>query len=182
MYTSIVLVALAGSAAGAEALPESVLWKDYATARKIGRDESKPVAVFIGQGAAGWQERSREGALSRDVTRLLRERYVCVYVDTATAEGKKLAAAFEMDAGVVLSTAQGDHQAFRKPGSLTNEDLAEKLRSHVATETVAPQPAVIYNPAVAPPVNYIPAGPAFGPPAFGGGFSPGFGGGAACRS
>src|SRR5262249_3587347 len=114
MYTSIVLIALAGSAAGAEAIPESVLWKDYATARKIGGDETKPVAVFIGKGAEGWQERSRQGALSREVVRLLRERYVCVYVDTATAEGKKLASAFEMDAGVVLSTPQGDHQAFRR--------------------------------------------------------------------
>ena len=47
MYTSIVLVALAGSTISA-AVPESLEFKsDYVTARKEGSRERKPLAVFI---------------------------------------------------------------------------------------------------------------------------------------
>ena len=95
MYTSIVLVALAGSLFPAS-VPESLIWKDdYVAARKFGSKERKPLAVFIGSGPKGWEQRTTEGQLSRDAQELLQTHYVCVYLDTTTEEGRRLARAFQ---------------------------------------------------------------------------------------
>src|SRR5947209_3874154 len=103
MNTSIVLVALAGSVLSASAVPESLQWNnDYVAARQLGNRERKPLAVFIGSGPKGWEQRTKEGVLSADAQALLKSHYVCVYVDTASESGKRLARDFGMDAGVVL--------------------------------------------------------------------------------
>src|SRR5947209_15419836 len=127
MYTSIVLVALAGSTISA-AIPTSPQFNsDYAAARQLGSRERKPLAVFVGSGPKGWEQRTTDGQLSQDVQQLLQSHYVCVYFDTTTDEGKRMARAFDLADGLVLSDGSGENQAFRHSGKLSNGDLAGQL-------------------------------------------------------
>jgi hypothetical protein len=187
MYTSIVLVALAGSSISA-AVPESLDFKsDYVSARKMGRSDRKPLAVFIGNGSKGWEQRTKEGQLSPETQKLLQAHYVCVYVDTATDEGKRLASDFEMKEGLVLSDARGDNQAFRHEGKLSSGDLERQLKKFsdpervaMRTETLSREDVRYYPPETsggtssgyyAPP-SYSPIGGSC--PSCGGGSSRGF--------
>jgi hypothetical protein len=137
MYTSIVLVALAGSSLSAADL-ESVQFKtDYVAARKMGKGDRKPLAVFIGNGAKGWEQRTTDGQLSPETQKLLQANYVCVYVDTTTDAGKSLARDFEMKEGIVLGDAQGENQAFRHTGKLSNSDLETQLKKYADPSRVA---------------------------------------------
>ncbi len=137
MYTSIVLVALAGSTISA-AVPESLEFKsDYVTARKLGSRERKPLAVFIGSGPKGWEDRTKEGQLSQDVQDLLSSHYVCVYIDTTSEDGKRLSRDFGMTEGLVLSDATGENQAFRHEGKLSNGDLQRQLKKYSDPNRVA---------------------------------------------
>jgi hypothetical protein len=175
MYTSIVLIALAGSTVSA-AVPESLEFKsDYVTARKLGSRERKPLAVFIGSGPKGWEDRTTEGQFSRDVQDLLSAHYVCVYIDTTSDDGKRLSRDFGMTDGLVLSDAIGENQAFRHEGKLSNGDLQRQLKKYsdpnrVATRTDklgderrAYYPEPTYQPAPA----YFPPQPSFFPPSGG---------------
>jgi hypothetical protein len=186
MYTSIVLVALAG--ASFSAIPESVQFKtDYVAARKVGRTDRKPLAVFIGNGSKGWEARTTEGQLSQESQKLLQEHYVCVYIDTATEEGKRLARDFEMESGLVLSDAAGENQAFRHSGKLPNGDLERQLKKFSdpervpsRTETLTRDDVRYYPPEAsgsgqsgyyAPAQSGYYAPPAYAPSPFGGGCS-----------
>src|SRR5262245_19679758 len=105
MYTSLVFVALTGSLTTGESLSvASPTWhKDYVEARHLAEEAHKPLAVFVGRGEEGYAEVSRQGQLNGPVSKLLGKDYVCLYVDTATEEGKELAAALELPRrGVVL--------------------------------------------------------------------------------
>jgi hypothetical protein len=197
MYTSILLVALVGIE---PPLPEreAPTWlRDYDQARKEGQRASKPLAVLIGAGEEGYDQVSQEGKLSREASRLLAEHYVCVYLNTDTPQGRRLAGAFNIKqkAGMVLSDRTGDYQAFHYPGALRDDELTgclkrfadpnlvvrttatspyERVSYYPPQTTTAPAPAssVLTYPAAPnyyyPPVNY-------GYPAFGGGFGGGFG-------
>jgi hypothetical protein len=164
MYTSIVLVALAGSSISA-AVPVSLDFRsDYVTARKMGKSDRKPLAVFIGSGPKGWEQRTTDGQLSQDVQQLLQAHYVCVYVDTATDDGKRLARDFAMDEGLVLSDAQGENQAFRYASKLSNSDLERQLKKYsdparvvVHTDTQLREDVRYY------PAEAAPAAPAYYP-------------------
>jgi hypothetical protein len=140
MCTSTVLVALASSLFPV-AIPDSLVWKDdYQEARTKGSKEHKPLAVFIGSGPKGWEKRTMEGQLSRDAQELLQTHYVCVYLDTTTEEGQRLARAFKLEAGLVLSDGMCENQAFRHEGKLSNSDLERHLKkfsdpNRVATRT-----------------------------------------------
>jgi hypothetical protein len=137
MYTSIVLVALAGSSVSA-AIPESLEFNsDYVSARKVGSRDRKPLAVFIGNGAKGWEQRTKEGQLSEEAQKQLKTSYVCVYIDTATEDGKRLARDFGMDEGLVLSDAGAQNQAFRHSGKLANSDLERQLKKFADPQRVA---------------------------------------------
>ena len=188
MYTSIVLVALAGSSFAA--VPESLQFKsDYSAARKVGKSDRKPLAVFIGSGPKGWEQRTKEGQLSQESQKLLQANYVCVYVDTATEEGKSLARDFEMEEGLVLSDARGENQAFRHSGKLSNSDLESQLKKFsdpervaVRTETLSREDVRYYQPetsGTAPSGYYAPQAYPSSPfsgscPSCGGGSSRGF--------
>src|SRR5262245_28218564 len=89
MYTSILVVALAGMhAPAANPTPD---WKqDYATASAEAKAARKPLAVFVGRGADGWAQVSESGRLGPDARGLLAENYVCLYVDRDTPAGQKL--------------------------------------------------------------------------------------------
>jgi hypothetical protein len=164
MHTSIVLLAMAGVTASTGAAPTDPSWQgSYAEAVRLGKAAHKPLAVFVGSGRQGWQAVSEDGRLSGPVKELLRDRYVCVYVDRSRPAGRELADSFEMPTGpgLVLSDHGGENQAFRHEGTLTNADLERSLLRYAdpervvgRTETVASRDEVRYYPPeqAAPPV------------------------------
>src|SRR5947209_4281896 len=130
MYTSTLLFALL-SVPGAADMPT---WStNYQTACKESATAGKPIAVFLGTGKAGYEKMARDGGeLSAESRRHLASHYVCVYADTSTEAGKRLADAFEMPGGqgLVLSDRTGAVQAFRHEGSLTNVELSAYLERY----------------------------------------------------
>jgi hypothetical protein len=200
MYTSMLTVAVMGlTPALAEAGGPSWL-TEYSQARKQGRSVGKPLAVFIGSGQKGYEKVSEEGKLSPEARRLLQKHYVCVYLDTRTAAGRRLANQFNIKqgAGVVLSNRKGDYQAFNYSGTLGDDELTDCLKHfsdpyRIARTTVnSPYQLVSYNAPTAntetSPASRTTSAPAYYPPAtyggygnfggYGGGFGGGFGGGA----
>jgi hypothetical protein len=133
MYTSIVLVALAGVVAEPGSGSESPSWNsDYTGAARQGQRAHRPLAVFIGRGAKGWDQLSEDGRLNHETRKLLATRYVCVYLDTDRKEGRRLASLFQLGdgPGLVLSDHSGKYQAFRHPGRLSGRDLEANLRTY----------------------------------------------------
>jgi len=126
MY-SVLLLALWGIAPFEREEPAWLM--DYALARKLSQTEKKPIAVFVGSGATGWNDLSREGKIGKVNDRLLAKSYVCLYLDMASEEGGRLARAFELreSRGVVISDSKGELQAFRHEGNLPNENLTYYL-------------------------------------------------------
>src|SRR5262249_12311601 len=126
MYTSVVLFALSGFLASSANAEEPGWLQEYGEARQTGRQQEKPLAVFIGSGETGWEQVSREGKLAKDVKQLLAANYVCLYVNTDDKNGKRLASAFEFGEGpgIVISNRTGRVQAFRHQGDLDNQTLA----------------------------------------------------------
>lgn len=125
MYTPMVLFALTFAA------PSDLSWStDYPSARQQSEAAGKPVAVFIGSGANGWQKLSRGSEVGAELRQFMAANYVCVYIDTATETGKSLATAFEVPdgLGIVISDRSGALQAFRHEGDLAQQDLDRYLR------------------------------------------------------
>src|SRR4051812_20338495 len=120
MCTSLVLIALTGFWTASATKPEPNWLSEYGTARQQGREEDKPIAVFIGAGEAGWNQVCRDGRLGADVNRLLAQNYVCLYVDTDTAGGRGFASELDIPEGpgLVISSPTGRLQAFRHEGDL----------------------------------------------------------------
>jgi hypothetical protein len=182
MYTSIALVALAG-VLRVPTVPENPRWlTDYSLAKQQGKNERKPLAVFIGAGQGGYDKLTHEGRLTADARRLLAEKYVCVYLDTTSNYGQKFASAFEVTqaSGLVISDRTGDYQAFHYNGTLSNGELARALERFadpnmtVSSTVTSPNQRVSYyppqptsfSPLYRPGYNVIPSG--------------GFGGGRSC--
>lgn len=132
MHTSLLLVALMGPGAAPETkVSEALSWQaSYQTARNAGRSAKKPLAVFVGSGSKGWEKVTEEGGLTRRARQLLSEQYVCVYADVATTEGKNLAKALDITSGsgLIISTRNGEDQAFAHDGKLTRGELEESLQ------------------------------------------------------
>ena len=105
MHTSLIMVALLGPGELAETPTARTLkWQDsYSTARQMGRQERKPLAVFIGNGPTGWKKVVDEGNLSEKATRVLTEGYICLYVDR-TRDGGESLATIAGDAGIGVNT------------------------------------------------------------------------------
>ncbi len=130
MYTSIVLLALGGSPLEVESLTvASLTWhSDYPAARRLAAEEKKPLAVFVGKGEEGFKKVSRSGELSGKTDKLLRERYVCVYLDRSEVEGKKRAESLAIrGSGLVLTRAGSKKPSFRHVGGLASKDLERYL-------------------------------------------------------
>jgi hypothetical protein len=124
MYTSLTLFALSGIMA---ATPTPSWQKDYDSARRVGKSEGKPLAVFIGSGPKGYEKIADDGKLDRQAQTTLARKYVCLYVDIKREAGERLARAFRLDSGIVISDRTGSIQAFRHEGSLPNRDLNRYL-------------------------------------------------------
>jgi hypothetical protein len=178
MYTSVMLVALSGCCA--HSLPEvqSPRWlDDYWTACQQSAEQKKPLAVFVGSGAEGWEKLSRDGKLGKEAREILSSAYVCLYIDSSTREGGQLARAFDLPDGwgVVLSDRGGTKQAFHHRGDLKGEDLEYYLKKY------ADPNVVVRTTETNPPERGTASGyssyyqPTYYQPTFGG-----FGGGRGC--
>jgi hypothetical protein len=169
--TSFTVAALLALSAGS--VP-SVNWQaDYPTAMSAAVAQQKPMAVFIGQGEAGYAKLVAGGQIPVSAGQVLSSEYVSVYVNTDTAAGKALAGQFEMSAGLVISTRGGAKQALRLPGTVNATDLTGVLTT-LGTTTVVSTPAATVVPAsyaapatyAAPVMNYAPVqmyAPAYAP-------------------
>src|SRR5690242_14393065 len=137
MHTSLVMFALMAPAhTPAITTPE---WQDsYSTARQMGRQEGKPLAVFIGNGPNGWKRIAEQGDLSAEAKRILSDGYVCLYIDRTQPGGEQWAETFEIPSGrgLVLSSRNGEGQAFFHAGKLSAADLDERLAKYARAESV----------------------------------------------
>lgn len=173
MVSTIALLALSG-ALSSNPGADSPLWlTDYAQARQQSKAAQKPIAVFIGSGAQGYDKLSRDGQLGKDIEQVLTANYVCLYLDMRAAASRQLAVAFEMPngLGVVISDATGGLQAFRHEGDLEPSTLLAYLNRYAD-----PNRTVRTTESNPPRTSFYPAEPMFQPvpqmafPSFGGGF------------
>lgn len=158
MYTSMMLFALLGAGAPAMDDTRSVEWlRGYAAAYQKGQREHRPLAVFFGKGATGWDQLSRDGSLGEEARQALRESYVPLYVDLGTEDGRKLAADFKVQAApaLVLTDRSCENLALRYAGTLAAGDLRRCLVKYADPNRVAratdtdPNAEVRYYPAEA---------------------------------
>jgi len=136
MYTSILLAALSTVAPSAD-LAAAPSWStDYFAASKQAAAAKKPLAVVLGTGEKGYDKLDRAGKLADEAKAVLAAKYLCVYIDTASPEGKRLAKVFEMPSGqgIVISDRTGDLQAFRLEGDLATADLVRYLERYADPE------------------------------------------------
>lgn len=155
MHTSLLLVALLTPAQSADSPGDALRWQpNYAAAKVAGRDQGKPLAVFLGSGSNGWQKLTAEG-MSAEARKTLADNYVCCYVDVSEPQNASLARALRMEngPGLVLSTRDGTSQAFWHNGVMSAGDLDNSLRRHAngamvaSTETLSsPRVSYTYDP------------------------------------
>jgi hypothetical protein len=138
MYTSLIVVVLAGFSTSAAVSGKAAWLDDYGTALKQVQKENKPVAVIISFGPSGWEKLSRQGELGKEIHEILANQYVCLYVDTSEEKGKRLAADFEITGGpgLVISDRTGKLQAFWHEGNLGNGDLVRFLQRYSDPQVV----------------------------------------------
>ena len=176
--TSLTAAAVAGMLA-ANSLAVQPDWAEsYGTALTRSGERQVPVAVFI---APGGLAKLTDGGLSTDALKTLKTNYVAVQVDPTTESGKKLADAFGVSEGVVLSDGTGKQVALKHEGKVAQTELAGYLtrfadgKSVATTEvhgaTAAPAPA--FQPQFQQQFQPYPSS---GYGSFGGGYNP-FGGG-----
>jgi hypothetical protein len=185
MRTSTFGIALAGLlAASASVLAaEAPSWvNDYRTARERVSQEQKPLAVIVAPGA-NWEKVAKDGQFSDEVGQRLRRDFVCLYVDSTTPDGRKLADALELPkgVGVVVSDRTGELQAFRHAGELSSGDLSKALTRAADPELVVRSTATVESQAPKPAVRsqsyYAPVAPGAFCPTCNGGSCPTCGGG-----
>jgi hypothetical protein len=109
---------------------------DYEVAQAKVADTGKPMVVVMGSGPAGLQNVVRDGA-DPALTRMLSDKFVCMYVDTTTPKGRETASAFQVgDRGVVISDKAGTSQAFSASGQLSRTEMMAALERHSNGQTV----------------------------------------------
>lgn len=125
--TSMAVLVMSSVMAAATPTPLPIWHRDYAAAHALAARQSKPLAVFVGHGDSGVLSVIKQTELSSTTTKLLKNSYVCMYVDTDSESGKKLSTALEMTSGIVISDRTGGKQALRYEGQVSEEDLKSFL-------------------------------------------------------
>ena len=127
---STTFAAVVLSAALANEAPSAPAWEsNYARASTTAVAQRKPLAVFIGRGEAGYS-RVVGGDMPTETGRLLAANYVALYVNTDSAEGKRLATAFGVDEGLVISSRCGQKQALKYGGAVPAVELTSYLTKY----------------------------------------------------
>lgn len=111
---------------------------DYSEAQRQAADQKKPLVVVFGSGADGWSKIIRDKSPDQEVSNLLLKEYVCVYVDTDSASGKRLAENFELPGkiGLVISDRALSTQALWHPGDMTNAYAVHYLQKYASADVV----------------------------------------------
>jgi hypothetical protein len=152
MLMTPTLAALVGALA--MAFPAPAWQPDYPTAYAQSSTAHKPLAVFIGHGSGGAGSVVTKG-LTAEENKALADKFVALYVDADSAEGKKLATAFQITDGLVISDATGGLQALKHGGAISQTELdgylvkyAEPARQVTTTDVggTAKPAAVTYDP------------------------------------
>jgi len=127
MFTTMAVIALSALTAGNVA--SAPVWlDDYRVAQAQVGASGKPMAVFVGSGKAGWGSVVGSTALDPAVSKLLSEKFVCLYVDTTTQSGRSLAVALQVaDRGLVISDKSGRSQAYSASGSVSPVEMQRAL-------------------------------------------------------
>lgn len=160
MHTSLFVLALmVPSAAPTEDATPALKWQDsYRTAQKVGREQDKPLAVFIGSGPMAAKNFVDEGSLSETSRKALADGYVCVYIDRDQAAGQRLAEQFDTPTGsaVVFSTRDGMGQAFYHAGKMSTAQFQTRVSKYAGAEVASTTETLIdsrtsfsYDPATA---------------------------------
>jgi hypothetical protein len=85
------------------------------------------------------------------INETLRNKYVCLFVDTDNTPGQQLAQLFKMSGpGVVISDRTGEYQAYRHAGEMSAPELATTLTQHTDDVYVSRK----LSPPPAAPVSY----------------------------
>jgi len=118
--TSLTAMAVAGTlSANIAGQPD---WAEsYGKALSKSGAQQQPVAVFIAPG--GLAKLTDGSDLGAETLKVLKSSYVSVQVDTTTEEGKKLAAAFGVSEGVILSDRTGQTVALKHEGKVKPTEL-----------------------------------------------------------
>ncbi len=141
MYATIAFLALTANVSPGTVSPAAAWQPNYSAARLQGSVSNKPLAVFINSGADGWKSVVRD-SVDPKVTKLLSEKFVCLYVDANSAEGKVLSSHFQVGRGVVISDRVGTTQVYSRSGDISGAELNSALEKYSdgttteSTETV----------------------------------------------
>jgi hypothetical protein len=141
MHTSLfVLALLVPSAAPTDEATPALKWQDsYRTARQAGREQDRPLAVFIGSGPMASKNFIEEGSLSEKSRKALADGYVCVYVNRDQPAGRRLAEQFDAPTGsaVVFSTRDGKGQAFFHAGKMSAAEFQTRVSKYAGSAVVS---------------------------------------------
>jgi hypothetical protein len=133
--TSLAAVAVAGLFAPGS-IPNHPDWvSSYGTALTRAAEQHKPVAVFITNGNLAHLTKGE--TLGLDVSKTLSTHYVAVQIDATTENGKKMADAFGIAEGIVISDRTGAVMALRHEGTIAQNDLAGYLNRYSGQSNVA---------------------------------------------
>src|SRR5262245_65181030 len=117
MNTSIIGVAMAAALFPAHPDLAPAWHNDYRQARELGGREHKPLVVVIGSGKTPWANLVRVAEQDGTINETLRYKYECLFVDTDSTEGQRLARSFDISGpGIVISDRTGEFQAYRYVG------------------------------------------------------------------
>src|SRR5438094_6788851 len=133
MRTSVGLFAFVGFFAAfctGTASAQDVVWKEsYFEAPDHGQKVNRPLAVFVGTGATGFQQIVQNGGFSSDVRKILANEYIPVYLDADQAENQRLIRDLGITSkkGLILSDRECGSQAFFHDGTLSETELRSQL-------------------------------------------------------
>lgn len=132
--TSMMATVIAGLFASGSLASQPDWTESYGKAMVQAGEKKRPVAVFL---SAGEMTKLTNGkGLGSDALKSLKSNFVSVKIDTTTEDGKKVAAAFNMTQGFVISDRSGKVIALRHDGELTPEQVTEYLTKYEKVETV----------------------------------------------
>ena len=137
LFTSLAAIAAASGLATGLAPSASPQWQpDYPTAVRTAAAQHKPLAVFVGHGQAGFAQLVSDGGPAAEATKALGEKFVSVYVDADSANGKPLAAALKVTDGLVISDHTGTLAALRHQGAVHPVVLTSYVSTYAVEQPV----------------------------------------------
>ncbi len=132
--TSLAAAAVVGVIASSSLSTQPEWATSYATALAQAAELRKPVAVFITNG--GLAHLTNGEGIGSDASTTLRTHYIAVQIDATTDAGKKMAEAFRVQEGVVISDTSGGQIALRHEGTVGTTDLNGYLTKYATPQTI----------------------------------------------